>query len=46
MIYGREDSTAQELREMVKAALLKDSIEIAITEFRALEAAPPSQERH
>lgn len=46
MIYGRDDPTAQELRAMVSAALLKDSIDIAIAEFRALEAEPPSQERH
>jgi hypothetical protein len=46
IIFCREDSTAQELREMVKAALLRDSIDIAIAEFKAMEAEPPSRERH
>lgn len=46
MIHHRDDPTAQELRSMIHATLLTDSIDTAITEFRALEAEPPSQERH
>lgn len=46
MIHHRDDPTAQELRAMIHATILTDSIDTAITEFRALEAEPPSQERH
>lgn len=42
----RDDPAAQELRSMIQAALLTDSIDIALTEFNAMEAAPPSSERH
>lgn len=46
MIHHRDDPTAQEMRAMIHATILTDSIDTAITEFRALEAEPPSQERH
>lgn len=46
MIHMRDDPTAQELRAMIHATLLTDSIDIAITEFNAMEAEPPSRERH
>lgn len=46
MIHMRDDPTAQELRAIVHATILTDSIDIAITEFNALEAEPPSSSRH
>lgn len=46
LVFCHEDRTANELREMVKAVLLRDSINVAIAEFRSMEAEPPSNERH
>lgn len=46
MVHHRDDPTAQDLRAMIHATLLTDSIDIAITEFNALEAEPPSSSRH
>lgn len=42
----RDDPVAQELRSMIQAALFTDSIDIALTEFQAMEAEPPSTKRH
>lgn len=46
MVYGNDDGLAAEMRGMIHAALIKDSFDIAMAEFKAMEAEPPSQERH
>lgn len=46
MAYANDEYLATELRGMVHAAIIEDSIDIAITEFKAMEAEPPSCERH
>lgn len=46
MVFCHEDPTAKELLVMVKAALLRDSIDVANAEFRSMEAEPPCIERH
>lgn len=46
MVYANDDGLAAELRGMIHAALIKDSIDIAMAEFKAMEAEPPSRERH
>lgn len=42
----RDDPVAQELRSMIQAALFTDSIDIALTEFQAMETDPLSTARH
>ncbi|WP_250533954.1 hypothetical protein [Caballeronia sp. AZ10_KS36] len=46
MTYAEDTQLAFTLKAMVDAALLWNSMEIAVTEARAMESESPSRERH